>query len=95
MLTAFMLITCERSALAEVGPRLAEIDGVTEVYTTTGSIDYIAIVRVKDMEALGRAGHHPAPGRTRHRPNRHPRGHARLQHQRHHRRLPDRRRLNF
>jgi DNA-binding Lrp family transcriptional regulator len=52
MLTAFMLITCERSALAEMGPRLAEIDGVTEVYTTTGSIDYIAIVRVKDMEAL-------------------------------------------
>jgi DNA-binding Lrp family transcriptional regulator len=52
VLTAFMLITCERSALAEVGPRLAEIDGVTEVYTTTGSIDYIAIVRVKDMEAL-------------------------------------------
>ena len=52
MLTAFMLITCERAELAEVGPRLAEIDGVTEVYTTTGTIDYIAIVRVKDMEAL-------------------------------------------
>ncbi|MEA2683557.1 MAG: hypothetical protein QOK05_1885 [Chloroflexota bacterium] len=47
-----MLVTCERAELAEVGPRLAEIDGVTEVYTTTGSIDYIAIVRVKDMEAL-------------------------------------------
>jgi DNA-binding Lrp family transcriptional regulator len=52
MLTAFMLITCERQALAEVGPRLAEIEGVTEVYTTTGSVDYIAIVRVKDMEGL-------------------------------------------
>lgn len=52
MLTAFILVTCERAELAEVGPRLAEIDGVTEVYTTTGSIDYIAIVRVKDMEAL-------------------------------------------
>jgi DNA-binding Lrp family transcriptional regulator len=52
VLTAFMLVTCERAELAEVGPRLAEIDGVTEVYTTTGSIDYIAIVRVKDMEAL-------------------------------------------
>jgi DNA-binding Lrp family transcriptional regulator len=52
MLTAFMLITCERQALAEVGPRLAGIEGVTEVYTTTGSVDYIAIVRVKDMEGL-------------------------------------------
>jgi DNA-binding Lrp family transcriptional regulator len=47
-----MLITCDRAHLAEVGPRLAEIDGVTEVYTTTGTIDYIAIVRVKDMESL-------------------------------------------
>ena len=52
MLTAFMLITCEREHLADVGPALAAIDGVAEVYTTTGSIDYIAIVRVKDMEAL-------------------------------------------
>lgn len=52
MLTAFMLVTCERAQLAEVGPRLAGIEGVTEVYTTTGTVDYIAIVRVKDMEAL-------------------------------------------
>ena len=52
MLTAFMLITCDRRHLAEVGPRVAAIAGVTEVYTTTGTIDYIAIVRVRDMEAL-------------------------------------------
>jgi DNA-binding Lrp family transcriptional regulator len=52
MLTAIVLFTCERGALADVGPRLAEIEGITEVYTTTGTIDYIAIVRVKDMEAL-------------------------------------------
>ena len=52
MLTAFMLITCERAHLAEVGPRLAAIEGVTEVYTTTGAMDYIAVARVRDMEAL-------------------------------------------
>jgi DNA-binding Lrp family transcriptional regulator len=52
MLTAIMLVTCERAHLAEVGPLLAEIEGVTEVYTTTGTIDYIAVVRVRDMEAL-------------------------------------------
>jgi DNA-binding Lrp family transcriptional regulator len=52
VLTAFILITCEREALASVGPALADIAGVTEVYTTTGSIDYIAIARVKDMDAL-------------------------------------------
>lgn len=54
MLTAFMLITCDRRHLADVGPKVAAIEGVTEVYTTTGTIDYIAIVRVKDMEALSR-----------------------------------------
>ena len=47
-----MLISCDRGHLAAVGPQLAAIDGVAEVYTTTGTIDYIAIVRVKDMEAL-------------------------------------------
>jgi DNA-binding Lrp family transcriptional regulator len=52
MLTAFMMITCDRASLASVGPALAQIKGVSEVYTTTGSVDYIAIVRVKDMESL-------------------------------------------
>jgi DNA-binding Lrp family transcriptional regulator len=47
-----MLITCDREHLADVGPALAEIEGVVEVYTTTGSFDYIAVVRVHDMEAL-------------------------------------------
>jgi DNA-binding Lrp family transcriptional regulator len=52
VLTAFLMVTCNRAGLAEVGPRLAAVDGITEVYTTTGSVDYIAIARVKDMEAL-------------------------------------------
>ncbi|MHB8509301.1 MAG: Lrp/AsnC family transcriptional regulator [Candidatus Dormibacteria bacterium] len=52
MLTAFVMVTCERVALAEVGPALAAAPGVAEVYTTAGEVDYIAILRVKDMEAL-------------------------------------------
>ncbi|MFY9614777.1 MAG: Lrp/AsnC ligand binding domain-containing protein [Candidatus Dormiibacterota bacterium] len=52
MLTAFMLITCDRERLPDVGPALAAIDGIAEVYTTTGSFDYIAVARVHDMEAL-------------------------------------------
>jgi DNA-binding Lrp family transcriptional regulator len=52
MLTAFMLITCDREHLAEVGPAMAGIEGVAEVYTTTGGFDYIAVARVHDMEAL-------------------------------------------
>lgn len=52
MLTAFLMVTCERTSLGVVGPALAETPGVKEVYTTTGEVDYIAIVRVKDMEEL-------------------------------------------
>jgi DNA-binding Lrp family transcriptional regulator len=52
VLTAFLMVTCERDSLGVVGPALAEAPGVQEVYTTTGDVDYIAIIRVKDMEEL-------------------------------------------
>lgn len=51
-MTAFVLIRCDRTKLAEVGPLVAGLEGVSEVYTTTGDTDYIAIIRVKDMEGL-------------------------------------------
>ena len=52
MITAFLLIVCEPAGIAEIGRRLADIDGVVEVYSTTGNRDFIAVVRVPDLEAL-------------------------------------------
>ena len=52
MLTAFLLILCEPARIAEIGRSLADIDGVAEVYTTTGSADFIALVRIPDTDAL-------------------------------------------
>lgn len=52
MLTAFLLIVCQPGHIADIGTGLADIDGVTEVYTTTGSADFIALVRVPTMDAL-------------------------------------------
>jgi DNA-binding Lrp family transcriptional regulator len=52
MLTAFLFIVCEPAAIARIGRALADMDGVAEVYTTTGSADFIAVVRVADLDGL-------------------------------------------
>ncbi|TMD59919.1 MAG: Lrp/AsnC family transcriptional regulator [Chloroflexi bacterium] len=52
MITAIVLITVERRALASAGERLAAIDGVSEVYSVTGEFDLIAMVRAKQHEDL-------------------------------------------
>ena len=52
MMTAFLLVVCQPSAIASVGQSLADLVGVSEVYTTTGQADFIAIVRVADLEEL-------------------------------------------
>ena len=52
MVTAIVLIEAERSAIARLGPQLADIPGVAEAYSVTGEFDFVAIVRVKDHEAV-------------------------------------------
>ena len=52
MVTAVVLIRASREATATLGPRLAELDGVAEVYTVTGDWDFVAIVRVREHDEL-------------------------------------------
>lgn len=52
MLTAIALINTEASQIPEVAQTVAEIDGVSEVYSVTGNVDLIAIVRVRRHEDL-------------------------------------------
>ena len=52
MLTAFILVKSSREALTSLGPQLADVEGVAEVYTVTGEWDFIAIVRVREQEQL-------------------------------------------
>ena len=52
MVTAFLSIVCEPRRIHELGLSLADLPGVAEVYTTTGSSDFIAVVRVADLDAL-------------------------------------------
>lgn len=52
MITAFVLITVDVSQIPEVAQALTEIEGVREVYSTTGDWDLIAIVRVPEHHML-------------------------------------------
>ena len=52
MLTAIVLVRATRGGLVGLGPRLADVQGVAEVYTVTGEWDFVAIVRVREHEEL-------------------------------------------
>lgn len=52
VLTAFLFIVCEPGVIGRLGRALADTEGIAEVYTTTGSADFIAVVRVPDLDAL-------------------------------------------
>ena len=50
MISAIVLINAEVSRIPEVAAAIAEIDGVSEVYSVTGDVDLIAVVRVRRHE---------------------------------------------
>lgn len=52
MLTAIALITTEANKIPEVAHTVAEIEGVSEVYSVTGDVDLIALVRVREHDEL-------------------------------------------
>jgi DNA-binding Lrp family transcriptional regulator len=52
MITAMVLLNTERNQVNEVAERLAGMAGITEVFSVAGHYDLVAIVRVKDNEAL-------------------------------------------
>ena len=49
---AVVLIQCEIDEISEAAQAIAEIDGVSEVYSVAGEFDLIAIVRVAQHELL-------------------------------------------
>src|SRR2546421_9371236 len=52
VVTAIVLIEAERSAIAKLGPALADVPGVAEAYSVTGEFDFVAMLRVKDHEQI-------------------------------------------
>ncbi|HEY6697228.1 MAG TPA: Lrp/AsnC ligand binding domain-containing protein [Acidimicrobiales bacterium] len=52
MLTAFVLINAQPDRIADLASDIADVDGVAEVYSVTGDLDLVAIVRVRQHEEL-------------------------------------------
>ena len=52
MITAIVLVQTEVDRIPEVAARIADLDGVSEVYSVTGDVDLIAIIRVREHDEL-------------------------------------------
>jgi DNA-binding Lrp family transcriptional regulator len=52
MITAMVLLNVERGRVNEVAERLADLAGITEVFSVAGRYDLVAILRVKTNEEL-------------------------------------------
>jgi DNA-binding Lrp family transcriptional regulator len=50
--TALTLLTVEKGRINEVAQALAELPGITEVYSLAGQYDLAAIIRVTDNEQM-------------------------------------------
>jgi DNA-binding Lrp family transcriptional regulator len=52
MITAIVFIKAEVARIPEVAEAVAGLEGVSEVYSVTGQIDLIAMVRVRQHEEV-------------------------------------------
>ena len=52
VLSAFVLITAEPQRIQDLAAELVDVDGVAEVYSVSGDLDLVAIVRVARHEDL-------------------------------------------
>lgn len=50
MITAIVFVKAEVDRIPEVAQQIADISGVSEVYSVTGKIDLIALVRVRTID---------------------------------------------
>ncbi len=54
MVSSVVLLNVAHGRINEVAERLADLDGISEVYSVAGRYDLVAIVRVADNEGLAR-----------------------------------------
>ncbi|HEX9772282.1 MAG TPA: Lrp/AsnC ligand binding domain-containing protein [Steroidobacteraceae bacterium] len=54
MVTAVVLIRAETDKVPELAGTLAELEGVSEVFSVAGQYDLVALVRVRENEDLAR-----------------------------------------
>jgi DNA-binding Lrp family transcriptional regulator len=52
VINAIVLIDCATDSIPEVAEALAELPGVSEVYSVAGGVDLIAMVRVREFDQI-------------------------------------------
>ncbi|TIC80932.1 Lrp/AsnC ligand binding domain-containing protein [Nocardioides sp. GY 10127] len=50
MITAIVFVNADVDRIPEVAEQIAALEGVSEVYSVTGTIDLVALVRVREVE---------------------------------------------
>ena len=52
MITSIVMISCDIARIPEVAQEIADLPAVSEVYSTTGTVDLIALVRVRQFDEV-------------------------------------------
>jgi len=52
MITAIVFIRCDVDRISAVAEEIAGLEGVSEVYSVTGGIDLVAMVRVRELDEV-------------------------------------------
>lgn len=52
MITSIVMVSVVPDRIPEVAQQIADLDGVSEVYSVAGDVDLVAIVRVREFEHI-------------------------------------------
>ena len=52
MITAIVMVSVEADSIPEVAAQIADLDGISEVYSVAGDVDLIAVVRVREFDQI-------------------------------------------
>ncbi|HEX7973932.1 MAG TPA: Lrp/AsnC ligand binding domain-containing protein [Anaerolineales bacterium] len=52
MVNAIVLIQCAKGMVSQAAQALADVEGISEVYSVAGQVDLVAIIRVKNNDDL-------------------------------------------
>jgi DNA-binding Lrp family transcriptional regulator len=52
VITAIVMVAVEADKIPEVAQQIADLDGVSEVYSVAGDVDLIAVVRVREFDQV-------------------------------------------
>jgi DNA-binding Lrp family transcriptional regulator len=52
MITSIVMVSVAPDRIPEVAQQIADLDGVSEVYSVAGDVDLIVMVRVRDFDQI-------------------------------------------